>query len=156
MGSTVTVTDKVTGLPNKDGVLVCYRPVATSPPAPVLLGACHGKGPAPCAKSFKESDGSVIATLILPAGDPRFHVGGAVPQITGMSPAIAKPGKKLTIIGLNLSEVTGVTIGGIAVRIVKTAPTKVSVVLPTDAKSGVVAVSSLAGASVSTAVLQVT
>ena len=155
-GSTVTVTDKVPGLPDKDGALVCYQPFAVSAPAPVLLGKCHGKGPAPCAKSFKESNGSVVATLILPTGDPRFHVGGAIPRITGMSPAIAKPGKKLTITGLNMSEITGVTIGSIRVRIVKTTPTKVRVIVPTNATAGVVTVNSLAGASVSTAVLNVT
>jgi uncharacterized protein (TIGR03437 family) len=44
--------------------------------------------------------------------------------------------------------VTSVTIGGVNARIVKTAPTKVSVIVPSQAH-GTVAVSSLAGTAAS-------
>ena len=100
-------------------------------------------------------DGSVVATLELPPGDPRFHVGGETPLITRIKPTTAAPGKKLTIKGVNLSEVTGVTIGGVVAHIIKAAPTKVSVIVPAGAQSGTIRVSSLAGVSISTAQLTV-
>jgi hypothetical protein len=154
-GTTVEVTDTVHGLPSKKGVLVCYQPVGPSPPLPVFLAKCHGKGSAPCYKSIKEEDGSVVVTLLLPAGDPRFHVGGSIPAVTGITPASAAPGKKLTISGVNLSEVTSVTIGRVAARVTKTAPTKVTVVVPAGAH-GVVTVTSLAGVAHSAAVFNAT
>jgi hypothetical protein len=74
-----------------------------------------------------------------------------------LAPACStKPGKKLTIKGADLSQVTGVTIGGVTARILKTAPTKVSVTVPAGARSGVVRVTSSAGVSTSSAVVQVT
>jgi hypothetical protein len=101
-----------------------------------------------CYKSVTEASGSVLAKLVLPAGDPRFHVGGETPRVTSVSPTSVKAGKKLTIKGVNLSEVTGVTIGGITARILKAAPTSVKVVAPAGAH-GTVVVSSLAGQAVS-------
>ena len=103
-----------------------------------------------------EMAGSVVATLELPVGDPRFHVGGETPMVTGISPTSAKPGKKLTIKGTNLSEVTGVTIGGVTAHIIKTAPTHVKVLVPAGASNGVVRVTSVAGASISATVFHVT
>jgi len=155
-GSSVQVTDTVKGLPSKKGVVICYQPVGPSPPTPIFLKKCHRRFVAACYKSVTEVAGSVVAQLELTAGDPRFHVGGATPQVTAVSPASARPGKKLTIKGTNLSEVTGVTIGGISARITKTAPTKVTVVVPAGAHSGVVAVTSLAGVSTSASALTVT
>jgi len=147
-GSSVQVTDTITGLPSKKGVLVCYQPVEASPPAPVFLGKCHGKHAAPpCVASVAEAGGRLTVHLLVPAGDPRYHVGGAAPMVTGTSPARAVPGKKLTIKGANLSEVTGVTIGGVPARITKTAPTKVSVIVPAGAKGGRLVVTSLAGSA---------
>jgi len=155
-GTSVTVIDTVSGLPSKKGVVICYQPGGSSPPAPVFLTKCHGSGPVPCYKSIKEVNGSVVATLLLPAGDPRFHIGGETPQITGVSPSVAAPGKKLTIKGVNLSEVTGVSVGGVPARIKKVAPTKVLAFVPAGTPGGVVTVISLAGVSASAAVLHVT
>ncbi len=145
----VEVTAEVRDLPSKKGVLVCYQKVEPSPAAPVLLAKCHGRGPGPCVKSIKEEDDNVVATLVVPVNDPRFHVGGGIPEVTGLSPTTAVPGKKLTIKGDNLSEVTSVTIGGVSARIIKTAPTKVKVQVPTNARSGVVVVGSIAGVATS-------
>ncbi|HEY5025138.1 MAG TPA: Ig-like domain repeat protein [Acidimicrobiales bacterium] len=145
-GTSVAVTDTVHNLPSKKGILICYQPLVANPPAPVFVARCHGAHfVAPCYKSVAEVSGSVVATLELPAGDPRFHIGGETPSVTSYSPASAKAGKKLTIKGANLSEVTGVTIGGVAAHITKTAPTSVKVTVPAGAKGGVVTVSSLAG-----------
>jgi hypothetical protein len=154
-GTSVSVTDTVTGLPSKKGVLICYQPVGISAPPPVLLGKCHGKKfTGACTKSITEDAGKVVAQLLVPAGDPRFHIGGGTPVVSSFSPASPKAGKKLTIKGSNLSEVTGVTIGGVGARIVKTAPTKVSVIAPAQAH-GVIVVTSLAGVTASVAVVAV-
>lgn len=155
--SNVTVTDIVPGLPSKKGVVICYEPGEGSPASAVILGKCHGKkftGNA-CISSVEEDAGSVVATVEVPTGDPRFHLGGETPVVTGFSPASPKPGKKLTVKGLNLSEVTSVTIGGVAVRVVKTAPTKVSVIAPAQAH-GAIVVFSQAGSAASVGVVTVT
>jgi hypothetical protein len=144
-GTSVLVTDVVGNLPSKKGIVICYQPVAASPPPPSFLGKCHGKGPVPCIKSLKEEGGSVKTQLLLPVGDPRFHIGGETPHPTSVSPTSAAPGKKITIKGTDLSEVTGVSIGGATAHIIKTAPTKVSVTVPATATTGLIAVTSLAG-----------
>ncbi len=145
-GTSVTLTDTVKGLPSKKGVVICYQSVGDSDQTPVFLAKCHGSHfVPPCYKSISEVAGSVVAKLELPLGDPRFHIGGETPSVTSYSPRSAKAGKKLTIKGTNLSEITGVTIGGVPAHINATAPTKVSVTVPAGAKGGVVAVSSLAG-----------
>jgi hypothetical protein len=130
--------------------------VGPSPPAAQFLGKCHGHGPGPCYKSVKERNLSVLATLVVPAGDPRFHVGGLVPVIDSLSPASAAPGKKVTIEGVNLSEVTAATIGGVSAHITKAKPTKVTITVPAGAQTGVVHVTSAAGGATSAKVLTVT
>ncbi len=145
-GSDVLVTDTVQGLPSKKGVVICYQPVTASPPPAVFLAKCQGSRFAEaCYKSLAEVSGTVVAKLELPAGDPRFHIGGETPSVTSYSPSPARPGKTLTLKGANLSEVTGVTIGGVKATITKTAPASVKVTVPSNAQGGVVAVSSLAG-----------
>ncbi len=147
-GTDVLVTDTVRQLPSKKGVEVCYQPVEASPPTPVLLKKCHGsRFVAACYKSVAEVSGDVVVQLELPVGDPRFHIGGETPSVTKYSPTSPKPGKTLTIKGVNLSEVTGVTIGGVPAHITKTAPTSVKVTVPAGATGGIVVVSSLAGAA---------
>ncbi len=145
-GSDLTVIDTVAHLPSIKGVAICYQPITVPPTPPAFLAKCHGKHfVAPCYESLTEMGGSVVATLEVPAGDPRFHIGSDTPSVTSVSPASAKPGKPLTIKGENLSEVTDVTIGGVPARITKTAPTSVKVTVPAGAQGGVVVVSSLAG-----------
>ena len=155
-GTSVLVTDTVAGLPNRKGVLVCYQPSGASPPPPALLEKCHGKkSTGACIKSIVEQSGSAVVELLVPAGDPEYHVGGGTPSISSFSPVSPKPGKKLTIKGANLSEVTGVTIGTTAVTIVKTAPTKVIVTVPSGLKGGIIEVSSVAGEAVSSSAVTV-
>jgi len=145
-GTPVIVTDTVDGLPSKKGVVICFQSLGDSPPPPSFLKKCHGKAfVGACIKSITESGGNVVAQLELPAGDPRYHIGGETPEVTSVSPTSAKPGKKLTIKGANLSEVTGVTIGGVPANITKAAPTKVSVIVPAGARGGTVVVTSAAG-----------
>ncbi len=151
----VTVTDTVGNLPSNKGVLICYQPVEPSPPLPRFLTKCHGKSStAACFKSVTEEAGSVVVKLVLPAGDPRFHIGGVAPAVTSVSPTAPKAGKKLTIKGANLSEVTAVTVGGVNATILKRAPTSVKVDAPAGAH-GVVVVTSVAGRAQSTAVVAV-
>ena len=151
-GTPVVVTDTVHNLPSNKGIVVCYQPLEAIAPPPVFLAKCHGsRFVGACFKSLKEKAGSVVATLELPAGDPRFHVGGETPQVTSIKPTTAAPGKPLTIKGVNLSEVTGVTIGGVAARITKVAPTSVKVTVPATAQSGTIRVTSAAGVSTSVA-----
>ncbi len=145
-GTDVLVTDTVMNLPSKKGVVICFQSLGDSPPLPSFLAKCSGAFVHACYKSLAEQDGSVVAKLELPVGDPRFHIGGETPSMTSYSPSPAKPGKTLTIKGENLSEVTRVTIGGVAVPITKTAPTSVKVIVPVGAQGGVVVVSSSAGA----------
>jgi hypothetical protein len=149
-GSDVTVTDTVPDLPSTKGAVVCYQPIEASPPPPAFLKKClHGAHlVAPCYQSISEVSGSVVITLELPTGDPRFHVGAETPSVASVSPTLAKPGKKLTIKGENLSEVTGVTIGRVPAQITATAPTKVTVNVPAGSEGGVVVVSSSAGVAV--------
>ena len=144
-GTDVLVTDTVHNLPSKKGVVICYQSLGDNG-LPFFLAKCHGAFAGACFKSLSESAGSVVAKLELPVGDPRFHIGGETPSVTSYSPTTARPGHPLTIKGANLSEVTSVTIGGVAARITKAAPTSVKVTVPTTAKSGVVVVSSAAGA----------
>jgi hypothetical protein len=76
-------------------------------------------------------------------------------MVTSVSPTSVKAGKKLTVKGENLSEVTLVTIGGVPATILKAAPTSVKVVAPNGAH-GAVLVSSLAGRASSATVVSVT
>jgi hypothetical protein len=154
-GTDVSVTDTVAGLPSKKGVLVCYQPSGPSPPAPVFLKKCRGHKPAvPCYESITEAGGNAVVKLLLPAGDPRFHIGGAAPIVTSVKPTAPKAGKKVTIKGVNLSEVTRVTIGGVTARILKASPSSIHVIAPAGAHGGVV-VSSLAGVAQSAVVVAV-
>ena len=135
--------------PERPGVKICYQPVTGPPPPPTFLKKCSQSVPAPCYVSLKEMRGSVIAKLKVPAGDPRFHIGGEVPVVTKFSPASATPGTKLSITGVNLSEVTGVTIGQVAAKIDTRAATKLTVTVPTGAHSGAIVVVSQAGSATS-------
>jgi hypothetical protein len=53
-----------------------------------------------------------------------------VEMVTSVSPTSPRPGEKLTIKGVSLSEVIGVTIGGVSAQITKTAPTSVKIIAP--------------------------
>ena len=113
----ITITDTVKNLPNKKGVDICCQQVKVSPPAPTFLKKCHGhRFVGGCYKTFTEVAGSIVAQLELPAGGARFLVGGQTPGVTSSAPP-RRPRRRLTIKGVNLSEVTGVTIGGVSARI---------------------------------------
>ena len=156
-GSTISVTDTVKGLPSVTGVQVCYQPVGGSPPPPKTLPHCKHNGPKePCLQSETESKGSVVAKVLLLPGDPRFHVGPEPSVVTSFSPASAAPGKKVTIKGTNLANVTGVTIGQKAAKIDTRAATKLTVTVPTGAQSGAIVVTSQAGVATSKTAFKVT
>jgi hypothetical protein len=60
-------------------------------------------------KLVKEASENVVAKLVLSTGEPRFHVGGETPLVTSFSPTSAAPGKKVTVTGAKLSQVTKVS-----------------------------------------------
>jgi len=146
-GTVLKVTDTVADLPSKKGVEVCYQPVAAVPPPPTVLGKCHGAKAAPCLKSVAEAGGKAVVTLQVPPGDPRFHVGGLTPVVTSLKPTAVVKGKKLSIKGANLSEVTTVTVGQARATVVSRHPTKLVVLVPPGATSGTVVVTSTAGSA---------
>ena len=145
-GTDVLVTDTVMNLPSKKGVVICFQSLGNSPPLPSFLAKCSGTFVSMPATSLWPSRTGAWWPSWSCRRRPRFHIGGETPSMTSYSPSPAKPGKTLTIKGENLSEVTRVTIGGVAVPITKTAPTSVKVIVPVGAQGGVVVVSSSAGA----------
>ena len=94
------------------GVKVCYQPAIPSPPPPALLKKCSGHVPAPCYVSISESSGSVMTSLKVPAGDPRFWVGSGALGLKSFSPTSGPTGTTMTVKGKALGAVTGVTFGG--------------------------------------------
>jgi hypothetical protein len=155
-GSNVSVTDTVKSLPSVTGIHVCYQKVGASPPPPVLLGKCARTPVAPCLKSLTEVRGSVKAVVLVPAGDPRVHVGVSPPSITSFTPTSGPPGKAVVITGRNLSAVTAVTFGNASAKILSRSLTTLKVTVPTGAASGAIRVSSLAGVAVSATAFKVT
>ncbi|HXQ90786.1 MAG TPA: choice-of-anchor Q domain-containing protein [Acidimicrobiales bacterium] len=154
--TTLTITDTVKQLPSTLGVRVCYQEVVATPPPAVLLGRCAHRPVAPCIKGLREVRGAVAATLVVPPGDPRFHVGGSEPTVRSFSPVSAGPGKTVTISGTNLSEVTQVTFGNASSAILSRSLSTLKVRVPTKATSGPIRVVSSAGAALSTRSFTVT
>jgi IPT/TIG domain len=150
VGATVTATETVANEPTKKGVKVCYAAssIATSGS---FLSKCHGISPvAPCTKSLVEDDGSVVVTLLVPATDPRFWSGNGTLDLTSFSPTHGAPGKKITVKGKDLSQVTAVVIGGAQAKILSESSTKVSVDVPQGAVTGDITVTADSGDAVST------
>lgn len=94
------------------GVKICYQPDTTPPSTAALLKKCSSKVSAPCYSSITEASGSVVAKFTVPAGDPRFWVGGGAVELKKFSPTSGPPGTTVKITGKSLGAVDGVTFGG--------------------------------------------
>jgi hypothetical protein len=131
----VTVTDKVTGLPSTAGVKVCFE--TTGSPSASFLPSCPAGSPTPpCVQSLTEASGSVDATFLVPANDPRFWTGTASVTLKRFSPPKAAPGALVTIKGKNLTQVAAVVIGGVQATIHSASSGRLVVVVPTTAVTG--------------------
>jgi hypothetical protein len=149
-GATVTATETVANEPSTKGVKVCYA-ASSMATSGSFLGRCHGAHPvAPCTQSLVESDDSILATLLVPATDPRFWTGtGNGLGLRSFSPTHGPPGKKITIKGTDMTQVSAVVIGGAQAKIVSRSATKVAVDVPQGAVTGDITVTSDAGDAVS-------
>jgi hypothetical protein len=155
----LSVTESLGGEPSTTGVKVCYGPSSTATHGK-FLARCKASMKAPCLQTLAEQSGSVQATLLVPAGDPRFWIGDAALDLTSFSPAKGKPGTTVvTIKGKNLAQVRAVVIGGAqAVISSKSTNTKLLVTVPTGAAvgSGVISVTAASGEVVSSKTFAVT
>lgn len=68
--------------------------------------------------------------------------GAATPQVNSFAPASAGPGQTVTILGSNLSGVEIVAFGGVETKPTTSEDDKLTVVVPTGAKSGSISVTS--------------
>ena len=149
VGATVTATETVGNEPTKKGVKVCYA-ASSMATSGSFLSKCHATPVAPCTKSLVEDDGSVVVTLLVPATDPRFWSGNGTCGLTSFSPTHGTPGKKITIKGKDLAQVTAVVIGGAQARILSESAKKVTVDVPQGAVTGDITVTADSGDAVST------
>jgi hypothetical protein len=101
-----------------------------------LLPKCTLSPVTPCIKSAREAKGKVIATLLVPANDPRVHCTPPLPVITTVSPISGLPNSTVTIKGLNFTGAK-VLFGSLAATGTVTA-TKVVVKVPAGAAAGIV------------------
>ncbi len=152
-GATETVTDTVGGEPSKKGLKVCYG--ATDSATGSFLKKCHPH-PAPCLESLVDHDDTAVATLDVPATDPRFWTGTGTLDLTSFSPTEGPPQTKVTIKGKDLTEVDAVVIGGAQADILSRSKSKVVVRVPAGAVTGKVTVTADSGDVVSSVPFTVT
>jgi hypothetical protein len=144
-GEKVMVTETVARQPSTKGVKVCYGATTTATTGTVLKSCAKKKPKAPCLGSLNEQNGSVVAKLDLSATDPRFWTGSGPADLTKFSPTQGAVGKKITIKGKNLSQVTAVVIGGAEARILTQSSSKVTVTVPQGASTGLITVTADSG-----------
>ncbi len=158
-GQVLTVTETIGSEPSIAGVKVCYGASATATSGK-FLKECKPSMKAPCVKALVEQSGNVVATLLVPATDPRFWAGDGGLDVTGFSPAKGAPGATVTIKGKNLSQIRSVIIGGAQAAIAdqSTSSTKVVVTVPSSAatKAGLITVTGASGEAVSSKLFTVT
>ena len=147
--SPITVVDVVGQLPSAKGVKVCFQPLGATPPAPRFLTKCKTVAVAPCYRSIHEVDGSAVATLLVPANDPRFWTDGGTPTLTTFTPSAGVVGAEVTVKGKHMSEVQTVLFGSTSATITKRTTKAVTVHVPDGATSGPITVVSSAGQAVS-------
>jgi hypothetical protein len=150
-GQVLTVTEILGPEPSVKGVKVCYAASSTAT-AGSFLPKCKPSKKAPCLKSLVEQSGSVVATLLVPAGDPRFWAGDGALDVTSFSPARGGPGTTITIKGKNLAQTQAVVIGGAQATISPhSTDTKLIVTVPATAaaRSGLISVTGASGEAVS-------
>jgi hypothetical protein len=151
----VTVTDIVAGLPTTTGVKVCFE--ATGAPSAAFLPTCAAGSPTPpCVQSLVESGGSVDATFLVPANDPRFWTGTASVTVKKFSPTRGAPGTPVTIKGKNLTQVAAVVIGGVQATIRSATSGKLVAVVPSTAVTGSITLVSNSGDVIAKAPFTVT
>ncbi|HXQ43355.1 MAG TPA: choice-of-anchor Q domain-containing protein [Acidimicrobiales bacterium] len=155
-GEALTVTDTVAGEPSKKGVKVCFEGSGSTTTA--FLHPCHMPTPTPpCLQSLVESSGSVVATFLSPANDPRFWTGGPSVVLKTFSPTEGPSGTTVTIKGKDLTGVTAVVIGGVTAPIQHPASsTKLVVTVPSGAVTGRLTIISNSGDVVSSTPFTVT
>jgi hypothetical protein len=147
----LTVTETMGNEPSTAGVQVCFG-TGPNPTKGKFLKKCKASMTAPCLKSLTESNGSVLATFLSPATDPRFWTGDAAADLSSFSPAKAAPGATVTIKGKNLSGVIAVVIGGASATIsTKSTAADLMVTVPERATVGtaLITVTSASGQAVS-------
>jgi hypothetical protein len=147
----LTVTETVGNEPTTAGVQVCFG-TGPNPTKGKFLKKCKRSMKAPCLESLTESSGSVIATFLSPATDPRFWTGEAAADLSSFSPTKGAPGSTVTIKGTNLNGVIAVVIGGASATI-STASTASELVVTVPEKAtvgtGLITVTSASGQAVS-------
>jgi hypothetical protein len=154
----LTVTEMVGNEPSTAGVAVCFG-AGANPTKGKFLRTCKPSMKAPCLESLTESGGSVIATLLSPATDPRFWTGEAAADLSSFSPPKGVPGATLTIKGKNLTGIVAVVIGGAGATISSASTAaKLVVTVPQNAAHGtsLITVTSASGEAVSTKTFDVT
>jgi hypothetical protein len=145
----LTVTETVGNEPTTKGVAVCFG-VGSDPASGTLLHACTKTKKAPCLESLTEASGSVIATFLSPATDPRFWTGEAAPDLKTISPTKGAPGSTVTITGKSLTGILAVVIGGATATISsQSTATKLIVTVPQKAVSGLITLTTGSGEAVS-------
>jgi hypothetical protein len=145
--SVLTATETVGNEPSTTGVKICYE--ATGASTGTFLRPCKKRVVAPCLVSLVEQGGSVVATFIVPANDPRFWAGGAPVDLKSFSPTKGGPGTMVTIKGKNLTGVGSVVMGGVKATIETVSSTTLVVVVPTGAVTGLVSVTAASGTATS-------
>jgi hypothetical protein len=146
----LTVTETVADTPSPAGVKVCYG-AGSNPSQGQFLRPCKHAMTAPCLESLHETGGSVKATIKARATDPRFWTGEAAVDLTSFSPTKGAPNATVTIKGKNLAGALAVVIGGAQAAISnRSTATKLVVTVPATAVTGLITVTSAAGAAVST------
>ncbi len=148
-GASVTVTETVANEPSKKRVKVCYE--ATGATMGSFLRPCRVHNPPPCLSSLVEEHGSVVTTFQIPATDPRFWAGTGADDLTSFSPTSGAPGRKVTIKGKGLTQVSAVVIGGAQarIRILSKSASRVTVAVPQGAITGLISVTADSGVVVS-------
>jgi hypothetical protein len=148
-GATVTAKVTVGQEPSKKGVKVCYGASSEATSGTFLRNCSHHAPHAPCLDSLVDDHGTVTATLLVPATDPRFWTGTGALGLTSFAPTAGGPGKKVTIKGKDLTQVTAVVIGGAEARILSRSASKVVVTVPQGAVTGSISVTADSGVVVS-------
>ena len=147
----LTVTETVGNSPSTAGVGVCFG-AGANPTRGKFIKPCKASMKAPCLESLTESSGSVIATFLAPATDPRFWTGDAAADLSSFSPAKGAAGATVAIKGSNLNGVIAVVIGG-ATATISDASTAAKLVVTVPAKATVgtalITVTSASGQAVS-------
>jgi len=154
----LTVTEMVGNEPSTTGVAVCFG-AGANPTKGKFMTPCKASMKAPCLESLTESNGSVLATFLSPATDPRFWTGEAAADLSSFSPPKGLPGATLTIKGKNLTGILSVDIGGAAATVSsESTAAKLVVTVPQNAARGtsLITVTSAAGEAVSTKTFDVT